>query len=934
MDMMPSLINKKFSLLSFKILLCSLFFSCIFLACHKEERFKIGVSQCSGGDWREKMNEEMKRELLFQDAADIEFRCADDSSEKQIADIQYFIDNDFDIILAAPNEADDLTPIIKKAYDSNIPVVIFDRKINGDSYTSYIDLDNKGIGREAADYVYSLLGQKGGEVIEIRGLEGSSPAQERHQGFVETLKKYPMLKLADSFEAKWSEDLAYQNIDSVIKLHPETKVIYAHNDAMAIGASRRLKELGRNDIKILGTDASPVSGMPEVINGIIDATFIYPTEGEKIIRTALAILRGEPYEKIEHIDALAPVDITNVEILIKQFDLLHDQTTKVETLEQQKSVLWSRHKTQTSFLWTAIGFAIILGLMVVLLFITLGRNRNLSKTLERQNKILEEESEKQKNLYTQLDEATNSKLSFFTNVSHDLRTPLTLISGPVESLSKRKYLEPKDRALVSLAEKNIDILKRLINDILDFQKNSAGQSTLYLEELSPVVVLKDWTDMFEETAWKRNIKLTFYSSLNKDFSMAVDRSKIERVFFNIISNAFRYTPNKGSVDVKCGLKDEKFFFSVKDTGAGINPENISKLFDRFFQSDAVHPEGSGIGLAVTKMFVEEHKGSIDVESIPGQGSCFTVYLPISHIEKSADGEPILTQESLLSEEDKIEEPKVVDPVTEDLEYSEFTSDKPLILVIDDNEDIRILLQSILEDKYNVAVASDGKLGIKLAMKLIPDLIICDIMMPGIDGLQTCTELKHELSTSHIPILMLTACKLDEQRIQSYDCGADAFISKPFSVELLKARIRNLIDSRKKIREIYGSGATLNIPEETKIPTSGNDPLGMENEFYSRFITIVKQQYADTSLNTETIASKLGLGGAQLTRKIKALTNYTPVEILRTFRLEKARKMLRTTEKTITEITHATGFNSAAYLTKCFRESFGVTPTEYREKLES
>ena len=883
--------------------------------------YKIGVSQCSSDEWRDKMNNEMRRELLFHENAVMEIRSANDNNQKQIEDIEYFLDNDFDIIIVAPNEAEAITGAVKKVYDSGVPIIIFDRRVRGDAYTAYIDLDNKGIGRSAAEYAHSLFGNKDTvQLIEITGLAGSTPAEERHSGFIEGLTSYPNCKLMASVSGDWDWGKARNLADSLLSLYPEIKVVYAHSDNMAIGVSHLFKEKGRDDIKILGTDASPGQGIQAIKDGIIEASFIYPTEGHRIIRTAFDILEGKPFEKTVHIPALTSVDKSNAEILQRQYELLNDETQKVILLDEKNDELLSRHKTLRESLTTVIVLAIVLVCILVLLLLVFLRNRRLQKKLADQNKSLEEERDKQKELYLQLNKATNSKLSFFTNVSHDLRTPLTLIYEPLRQLMTRPYLKPEDKSLLKVASKNAEILQRLIDDILDFQKHETGKSELKLSEVKAVNMLREWTEMFRSVANKRHMELNFITDSDESVTMALDVEKMERVFFNLLSNAFRYTPDNGKITVRCEVRPEELKFSVADTGIGIKEEDLKKIFENFFRAEDIKPKGSGIGLAVTKEFVELHDGEITVDSKHNEGSVFTVTVPVIHTDKN-DVTNVATYTTNVVE-------TLLDNIDNE-EDMEFLADKPLMLAIDDNSDIRFLIKEMMKEKYNVITASDGKKGVRLAMKYVPDLIICDIMMPEMDGIECCSILKKESSTSHIPVLMLTACKLDEQRIQSYDSGADGFISKPFNGDILISRCENLIKNRNRIKDLFDN--TQISPKEEKSNPVNTDSKSLENDFYSKFITIIKTQYADSSLSTESIAGKLNLGGAQLTRKIKALTNYTPVEILRNYRLDKARKLLLTTDKNINEITFAVGFSSAAYLTKCFREHFGQTPSELRAK---
>lgn len=381
----------------------------------KEPEYKIGVSQCSSGEWRDKMNHEMHREMLFHDNAMLEIRSAEDDNDKQIADIQYFLDNDFDILIVAPNEVEAITPIVKKAYDNGTPVIIFDRRIDGDSYTAYIDLDNEGIGKAAAEYAYNLLkDSRKSQIIEITGLAGSSPATERHKGFIEELDRHPGLVLNSSVAADWVFDKAYSVMDSLLKIYPETALVYAQNDFMALGIDSLLNELGRKDIKLLGTDASPNQGLEAIIDGRIDASFIYPTEGQRIIKTAFSILEGEPYEKIVHIPALTSVDRWNAEILLRQYDLLRDETDKVLLLDKMNEEMEVRHRTLVHSLNAVLVLAIVLALSLFIIILVLIRNRKLQRELKEQNTLLIEERDKQLGMYQQLDSVLSKENEFYS----------------------------------------------------------------------------------------------------------------------------------------------------------------------------------------------------------------------------------------------------------------------------------------------------------------------------------------------------------------------------------------------------------------------------------------------------------------------------------------------------------------------------------------
>lgn len=891
----------------------------VFQSCKEETKYRIGVSQCSNDDWRTKMNEEIQREIMFHPEATVEIRSAYDSNEKQIADIRYFADNGFDIIIAAPNEADAITPVIEEVYDAGIPVIVFDRDINGDSYTAYQGVDNVGIGKSAADYARHLL-PDGGNVIEIHGLAGSTPAVGRHEGFAKEAELKGMNIIASAY-GNWNYEDAAIKVDSLLNIYEDVDLIYAHNDRMAIAASDVARKHGK-DIRIIGIDAAPEIGIKAVADSVIDATFLYPTEGYRLIRTALNILNGLPYEREKILPLSSAVDLSNADILLLQNESLMEETSKIKYLKSQVDDYWNRHSAQTSLFYAMI---IILLLLFGVLFLVLRafwQRKKHQNVLMSQNKILEEQRDTQRELNEQLNAATQSKLVFFTNVSHDLRTPLTLIAEPVEQLAVADNLTPQQSMLMKIANKNVKILKRLINQILDFRKYENGKLNLNLVESKFGTLVREWAESFNSIARKRDITLTVDVTLDKDFTLAVDAEKIERVFFNLMSNAFKYTPDNGSIKFSCGLDGDNLRFSIEDTGQGIGADDINNIFDRFYQVDKIHPNGSGIGLSLAKAFVELHGGSIAVESTLGMGSKFTVTLPVVHVEECmpADTDNLITKADVNAELDRLEE---VDRTTAGTEL-------PLLLVIDDNDDIRRMIGELLKDEYNIVTAPDGREGVRLAAKYVPDLIICDVMMPVMDGLECCRIIKDEVSTSHIPVLMLTACSMDEQRARGYDSGADGYLSKPFNSAVLKSRCRNLIENRKRIKNLWSSNGGGDVTaKERNASVLVND---VDSEFYSKVLDIMKKEMGNPDLNVDTLASMMGLGRSQFYRKIKALTNYSPVELLRNLRLKQAREMLTTTEKTIGEIAYEVGFSSPAYFTRCYREAFDETPTELRERI--
>ena len=900
------------------ILLPVLIISIILVAgCEEKKIYKIGISQCSSDDWRSKMNQEVMLEAMLHDDVEVEIRSANDDSEKQIRDIEYFASNGFDAILVAPNEAEALTPEIRKIHNMGIPVIIYDRNINDSSYTQRIGVDNVWLGSQAAKYS-AMLFPNGIRALEIFGLPGSTPARDRSHGFNAVVDSVGGIVLGGA-PANWRQDKAREKADSLIREYPQVNLIFAHNDRMAIGAWEAAEALGRKDIKIIGIDAAPEIGLKAVAEGKIDATFMYPTQGERLLREALNILKGGDFEREVMLPTTSAVDASNADILLLQNENIDESSEKVLQLRHQLDDFQSLHNAQTALFYAIIAILVLLFGVLFLVLRTYWAHRRHQNALLRQNKLLEEERDKQKELNEKLEAATQSKLIFFTNVSHDLRTPLTLIAEPVAQFNKADNLTAPQKTLAKIADKNVKILQRLINQILDFRKFENNKMTLNLKEVNFNNIVKDWLESFHAVAKKRDINLQLEEPKEELF-IAIDPERIERVFFNLVFNAMKYSPDNSTIKVSYKIDGEELILRVEDQGEGITEENLPKIFDRFYQVDKVRPRGSGIGLSLAKAFVELHGGSITVESEVGKGSTFTVTIPVMHVaENVADYTKGITSQD-------------VEGVMEDVEADrEFTEEKPVVLVIDDNKDIREMVSTLLREDYNVVGASNGKEGIRKASKYVPDLIVCDVMMPGMDGMECCRRLKSEPVTSHIPVLMLTACSLDEQKAQGFDSGADGYLPKPFSSVVLKSQAASLIANRKRIKDLLGERKHLQSDETkgTKKQIEGNGDI--DNEFYSRFLKVFEERMGDPDLNVEAIASELGFERTQLYRKIKAITNYSPVELMRNLRLKKARNLLMGSEKTISEICYEVGFSTPAYFTKCYRDQYGETPSETRNK---
>lgn len=901
------------------LLLSILCLAGILMSCtQKHTRYRIGVSQCSDDEWRHKMNNEIVREALFYDGVEVEIRTAKDNNRNQIADIKYFIDKKVDLLIVAPNEAAAITPVVEKAYRQGIPVVI-DRKILSDKYTAFVGADNYEIGKDVGQYILNRLHGKG-KVLEITGLEGSTPAMERHKGLTDVLKEEPGIEITASVDGAWLQSVAGEKMDSVFQTNKNIDLVFAQNDRMAIGAylSARQQQLEK-EMLFVGIDALPGKeyGVEQIINGVLDATFIYPTGGDKVVQVAMDILEKRPYERDTKLST-ALVDKTNARVMQLQTDHITEQDGKIERLNNQVNEYLSRYSAQTMFLYACLIILLLFAALLAIIVRAYWTKNRMNMELSRQKKKLEEQRDQLISLSKQLEEATHAKLVFFTNVSHDFRTPLTLVADPVEQLLEDKALIPRQQSLLKVVHKNVHILLRLVNQILDFRKYENDKLELVRANMNLRVQLQEWSHSFQTLALKKHIHFVLEVNDDRaDYLMAVDAEKMERVYFNLLSNAFKFTPENGTITVTLSTltKEEGGRYArlvVADTGSGISVQHIRHIFDRFYQIDVNHA-GSGIGLALAKAFVELHGGEITVDSVEGKGTVFTVDIPMTVVEEpSAD----LVQEPRITQQTVVEE-------LEDMETEEQIPDenKECILIIDDNADVRDYVKSLLKEEYTVIEAPDGRAGLKKAMKYVPDAIICDVMMPVMDGLECCRKLKTELQTSHIPVMLLTACSLDEQRIQGFECGADSYISKPFNSKLLLVRLRNLMDNHKRLKQFFGDKTTL-----SKEPVSDVD-----KGFVDRFRELIEENLADSELSVEDLGSKMGLSRVQLYRKIKALTNYSPNELVRIARLKKAASLLASSEKTISEITYEVGFTSPSYFTKCYKDYFGESPTDFLKR---
>ena len=856
------------------------------------KKYVIGVSQCSEDIWRNKLNDELLMETYQHKDVELLFASAKDNDKLQTEQIEKFIQRGVDLLIISPNQVHSITPVIDKAYDKGIPVILFDRKTDSQKYTAFIGADNVKVGKTIGEFIAKTLHGEG-KVIEIKGLDNSSPAIDRHKGFVQALSKYPDIQLKRTLSGEWTTESGYKSIKSAIVDAKDCKIIWGQNDRMAEGAQRAMAEVGIHNVQYVGTDALPSKGggIEAVHNGKLLASYIYPTRGDMVMQLAMRILKKQPFHRDNYLKG-ALVTKDNAKVLLLQNEEMMKQRSRLSDLNSKVDIYLAQYNHQKIYmLLGGVIIALLIGLIVY-----------IYRTI-----ILRRELEEQ---------ATNAKLQFFTNISHELRTPLTLIADPIEHIVNDENLTKQQRNMLQIVEKNVSILMRLVNEILDFRKIQNKKMKLTLSEFELTHYLKEWARTFESIATKRKIKVE--SITPAPIRLCADIYKVERICYNLLSNALKYTSEGGSITIKAKSTDETVEICIKDTGKGIAKEDIKHIFDRFYQVRNSNKDGTGIGLAIVKAFTELQGGTAKVESEVGKGSEFTIILP-----KRVAGDNFQPAEDSYTMNDFLDESSAVTDISSENKVSKITSDrqedKPRVLVIDDNADIRAYATALLGDEYDVMEASDGSEGLKKAVREVPDVVVCDVMMSGMDGLECCKRLKADSLTCHIPVILLTAKTLDEYRAEGYAYGADAYLTKPFNGNVLKARIKNLIANRKLMKIVFGNDAQ-------QVPT---EPVAQsaESQFVEKFRTIIQANLGNSELNVETISHEMGISRAQLYRKIKSITGISPNDIIREARMKRADRLLETTDKSVSEIAYEVGFSSPSYFTKCYREFFGRTPNK-------
>ena len=520
----------------------------------------------------------------------------------------------------------------------------------------------------------------------------------------------------------------------------------------------------------------------------------------------------------------------------------------------------------------------------------------------------------------QLHEVDEMKFRFFTNISHEFRTPLTLIINPVEKLLDESKTD-EEKSLLSIILRNANGLLELVNQLLDFRKLDVQKDTLNISVGDVVAFIKDICYSFTELANRKSISFSFSTSVS-ELRIEFDSEKMKKIVSNLLSNAFKFTPPDGKIDVHIGLvqqlNDEKqvLKISISDSGIGIPSKDLDRIFERFYRVENPengHQTGTGVGLHIVSEYVKLHNGDIGVESRLGKGSIFTVSIPvIQHLQ-----EEIINQNKSqsLNPEEQTPEEKVI--------FEKQHNKLPLMLVVDDNEDFRNFIAALFTESYRILKAVDGEEAHKIILDKMPDIIICDVMMPKMDGFELCRKVKQDIRISHIPIILLTAKAGDENKYIGLEAGAEDYIAKPFNMEMLALKVSRIIERQRKTRDQF--------KHKVDITTGEVEITSMDEKFVKKAVALVEANIASSEFLVEDLCREMGMSRVYFYKKILSLTDKTPSEFIRFIRLKRAADLLEKSQMFVNEVAYHVGFNDPKYFRKYFKDEYGVSPNEYKKK---
>lgn len=889
-----------------------LFFVLVGLGCQtpsNEKVYRIGFSQCTGGDeWRRAMLNDMKRELSIYPNFRLIYKDAANNTSTQIAQINELVGQDIDLLIISPNESSPvLTEAIDKVFQKGLPVILLDRKINSTSYNCFIGADNFEIGRMVGETIPTLL-KKGGKVVEIWGLVSSSPAQERHKGFLEGIAHTPNIQVIKELYGQWEQDTAEKVAKSNLEILRQADLVFAHNDVMAQRVQQVCQQAGLNPLPIfVGIDGlpGPKSGLQKIVDGTLTTTFLYPTGGEEAIEIAAQILAGKATKR-EYVLNSIRIDRSNIKAIKAQSDKLLNQQHDIEKLGQQIDRLNDTYSSQKNVLYTTL---ILLALVVVfggILLFLFREKQQSNKMLAEQNEAILKQKDEIERVSLKARQAIEDKMRFYAYISHEFKTPLSLILTPTEDLLHRQsYSSKEGKSVLEFILKNANRLLRLVDQILDLRRIDAGKIELHSSTYDLVGFCREIVNDFSMKAKKSHIDLQFICPF-KELSYTFDAEKLDKVLFNILSNAFKYTPAGGLIHVSLLQNRQNIEIIISDNGEGMNEEDRENAFELFYRADQNSSFGTGLGLALSKEFVQLHQGEISVESEKGKGAVFKITLPYTNELQNTNlnKHPDIVH---LIEEDSI---WIDNAIKNDSDIS--------IVIIEDNPDLLQFLNNKFSNFYQVHIAESAEKGWELILQTIPDLIISDVMLPKQDGFSLTRNIKEDFRTSHIPVILLTAKGQVDSQIEGTKAGADAYMAKPFNQQLLEEKVKNLLENRDRIQRRFSNEVT-----------DLHHFQANERKFLLDFELMIEMYLKDSTLSVEKLSKEMGMSRVQLYRKITALTNKNVNDYIAEYKIKKAKQLLADPSKNITEIAYALGFNNPGYFTTFFKQKTDKTPSEWR-----
>ncbi len=910
---------KKSILLVSVIIMLQIFFSCEEV---EKDRINIGFSQAmTNDDWRRSMNNSMRLQAALNPNINLTIYDANYDVQNQIQQMEKLISDSLDIIIISPIQSKPITAVVKKAMNLGIPVLVVDRKTEAQTYTAYLGADNIEVGRNAAKRLMSGNLQDSIRIVEIKGLAGSSPAQERSSGFSQIINRFKNARIVHQIEGDWEKESIQEKLKQFLTQDNEVNYVFAHNDRMAMGAWEVARDLGlENTISFIGVDGlnGTNGGIQMVKDGKLEATILYPTGGDEAIKLAKRIVNGEKVP-MHNLLRTTVIDKRNADIMKNQFDKINEQQSDIERQTTEISTLEDRYYAQNNLLKLTITLSIIiLGLALYSIYSIFAIQKK-NRQLELINKKITIQRNQIERIAEEVEVSNEAKINFFTGLSHEFKTPITLILSSIESLSEMA----KERGYkllneVELIYNNSNRLLRLINQLLDFRKIEDRKFILRASKTNLFTFSKNIFKDFEREAKKRNIDFKLISNIDA-LDVYMDRNLIDKVYFNLLSNAFKFTPDNGKIriDIQDHVDKNTVSIHFKDSGIGIPEKEITNVFQAFFKGSNNSKNSSGIGLHLSKEFIGMHKGTIEVQSIHGTEFIVTLYKGKAHF----DEDEIITEQDLV-------DTNIIDFTSEHLIDDNYLVQAPdkdrekySILIIEDNRDLALFLKNKLILEYDIHL-SDGTDALERAFETIPDIILCDIQLPDKNGFEICEILKKDLRTSHIPTIILTALGNKESYLKGMQSGADLYLTKPFSYSILIQSIKSLLYNREKLRYYY----TSNIHKIEQTDSFGS----IEQKFVSQLNSLIKDNMDNSDFSVENLAENLNISRVQLYRKVKAMMGISVSDYISSIRLEKAKSMLESTTLSISEIAYSTGFSSPNYFSTAFRNSYGTSPGAFRK----